>query len=272
MKNATKELAVVEYSAAAIKVLAFHFESQQLCFRTHWHDRMEILRINRGSIRIDLGVHTVCAVAGDLVVIPPKMSHKGFACEQGAAYDVLMFDLRSFYNATDVCRQILPALFDGTARLSAITRDANVLNCFDAICTCENKDSLAVTADIYRLLHLLFQNELVSFQSPDENTAIRESVAYIEQNFAQELNVASISKQFGYSAAYFCRKFKNATGLTPMAYLNIFRLEQAYQRIKSDSAAISEIAAQCGFSDANYFTRCFKKHFGAPPTHYRRAR
>ena len=270
MKNATRETAVVEYSAAAIKVLHFAFEPGKLCFRTHWHDRMEILRIHSGSMQIDAGVQTLCVGAGDLIIIPPTLSHKGYTQDEHTEYDVLMFDLRSFYNATAVCRDILPALFDGTARLNTVTRDAETLHQFDAICGCENKDSLAVIAGVYRLLHLFLQNDSVVLQSPRENTTIRESIAYIEANFAQELNIEVLSKQFGYSTAYFCRKFKNTTGLTPMAYLNIYRLEQAYQRIKSDTAPISEIAAQCGFSDANYFTRCFKKHFGAPPTQYRR--
>lgn len=53
-----------------------------------------------------------------------------------------------------------------------------------------------------------------------------------------------------------------------MTYLKIYRLELAYKKIKNSDTTISNIATECGFPNANYFTRCFKKHFGFPPTKY----
>ncbi len=84
-----------------------------------------------------------------------------------------------------------------------------------------------------------------------------------------ELTISAMSDKFGYSSEHFCRKFKEATGITPMTYLKIYRLEQALKKIKHSECSIGEIAAQCGFNDANYFTRCFKAHYGAPPRLYR---
>lgn len=54
-----------------------------------------------------------------------------------------------------------------------------------------------------------------------------------------------------------------------MMYLKLYRLEVARKRIKSQETSIGNIAAECGFSDANYFTRCFKAHFGIAPSRYR---
>jgi len=56
-----------------------------------------------------------------------------------------------------------------------------------------------------------------------------------------------------------------------MTYLKIFRLEKAKEIIKNSDLSISQVAAECGCSDANYFTRCFRAHFGAPPSRYRKS-
>ncbi len=39
--------------------------------------------------------------------------------------------------------------------------------------------------------------------------------------------------------------------------------------IKKGEGNIGDIATRCGFDDANYFARCFKAHFGVPPTFYK---
>ena len=53
-----------------------------------------------------------------------------------------------------------------------------------------------------------------------------------------------------------------------MNYIQILRLESAKEKIKEGILKISEISALCGFSDASYFTRCFKKRYGMTPAEY----
>ena len=77
-----------------------------------------------------------------------------------------------------------------------------------------------------------------------------------------------LAERCGYSDAHFCRKFKQTTWLTPTNYLRIFRLEEAAKQLKQGKGTVSDVAMACGFPDPNYFTRCFKTHFGVPPTKY----
>lgn len=266
-----KELTPVVYSAAAIKVLHFERKAGRRCFRIHWHDRMELIRVRAGEMMADYGTGGGKVSAGELWIVPPKMPHKGDACAQDVVYDVLMFDVRSFYNDTPICREQLSALFEGKARFQMKTADPETVQCFDAIYAAARTPSLAITADVYRLLGLLFSRSLLEYRAEtNRDAAVREMVAYIETNCTQELSTAALAETFGYTPAHFCRKFKEATGLTPMNYLKIFRLEQAYRRICEGERSISAVAADCGFSDANYFTRCFRAHFGVPPSHFKK--
>ncbi|MBP3436041.1 MAG: helix-turn-helix transcriptional regulator [Clostridia bacterium] len=268
MKNATRELAKVEYTAAAVKVLNFCVKPGTLCFTLHWHDRVEVIRIKKGNMAVEYGGNTVLLHEGELMIFSPRMAHKGYTQDSPVEYDVLMFDVRSFYNETAVCLQLLPQFFNGSVRFHTVISATETVRCVDRICHSSQPNSLDTTALVYQLLHLLFENHVASV-SVTRKTDAETMVEYIEDNFASELTIAAMGDRFGYSSEHFCRKFKEATGITPMTYLKIYRLEQALKKIKHSESNIGEIAAQCGFSDANYFTRCFKAHYGVPPRFYR---
>ena len=268
MKSIIKELTTVAYSAAAVKVLHYSIKPHSQCVTLHWHDRMEIIRIQKGCMTVGYGGDTVVLKAGEIMIFSPRIAHEGYTTDSYVEYDVLMFDIRSFYNETAVCHEMLPRIFDGSAKFRTVISDTKTIGCIDEICSNKNLDSLEITSLVYRFLYLLTEHHLTELSArPDSRVA--QITDYIEENFALDLTTASLSRRFGYSTEHFCRKFKEATGITPMTYLKIYRLEQALKKIKTGEQSIGEIAAQCGFCDANYFTRCFKAHYGVPPKYYK---
>lgn len=264
-----KELEAVHYNAAAISTMHLNLAAQATCFRLHWHDRIEFLRIRKGSLQLNCGSDSFLVGKDEAVIIPPKAIHKATAGENGVEYDVLMFDLHAFLNGTEICHSLLPPLMDGAATTRTVTDDPQMIRCLDTVYEHRVENSFALIAHIYGLLHVLFKKHVLSLERHTPDTVIRSCVAYIEEHLSTELTVAALSERFGYTAAHFSRKFKQATGLAPMLYITILRLERAREQLKHGTAGIGEIATACGFSDANYFTRRFKKHFGVPPSHYR---
>ena len=65
--------------------------------------------------------------------------------------------------------------------------------------------------------------------------------------------------------SYFCRRFREITGRTAISYVNEYRLTKARALLLTGERSISEVAAECGFPDGNYFSRLFTKHFGETP-------
>ncbi len=262
-----RELKPIGYSAATIKHLQFTKGKNRECIRVHWHERMELLRVHEGEMYLNNGISTTKVQAGEMFIVPPRMVHSGYTLDCGVNYDVLVFDVRSFYNKSDICNTYLPAILDGRAKFNLVTSDPETIRCFDKISANWERHSLSLIADIYRLLYLLMENSLIKIQNDlGRDKAIAEIIKYMEENFAQDLSTESLSTHFGYTSTHFGRKFKQATGLTPMTYLKTYRMETAYTMIKKGERDISVVAAQCGYSDANYFTRCFKAHFGFPPS------
>ena len=72
-----------------------------------------------------------------------------------------------------------------------------------------------------------------------------------------------------YSDAYFCKLFKQCFKVNFSAYLNEYRVSKARQLILDPRLSLKDIGAAVGYSDANYFTRVFKRLTGQTPSEYR---
>lgn len=72
------------------------------------------------------------------------------------------------------------------------------------------------------------------------------------------------------SPYHFLRRFKQATGFTPMAYLEHYRIERAQELLLAQpELLLKEIAARVGYQDPAYFSRVFRKRAGQSPRAYR---
>jgi two-component system response regulator YesN len=72
------------------------------------------------------------------------------------------------------------------------------------------------------------------------------------------------------SENYLGRIFQQELGLSPMEYLNRYRIKEAKALLSQTGASITEIAAQVGFDDPAYFSRAFRKQVGFSPRAYRK--
>ena len=74
-----------------------------------------------------------------------------------------------------------------------------------------------------------------------------------------------------YSDAYFCKLFKQCFKVNFSTYLNEFRVRKAQQLMADARMSLKDISTACGYSDANYFARVFKRITGQTPSDYRLA-
>lgn len=269
-KDLLLERAPVAYGPSAVKVLFFENKEKNHSFRMHWHERLEILRVYQGEMTVNLGTKSVLIKKDEMVIIPPRTTH---AAEMvvNTRYCAVMFDLRTFYNATEIGESFLTAMFNGSAAVQNVTGNQKVIAALDALTLSAKTDveNFLVMANVYKLISEFFAEGICTIVGQNTKDKImREIIDYMENNYREEITTASLCKRFGYTVPYFCKRFKVYTGLTPMNYLKIYRMEKAYSIIKKYDLKISEIAEKCGFDDANYFTRCFTSHFGYPPTYY----
>lgn len=264
------------YNGSSVKVFcAFRYNANRRCFKPHWHNQIELIHIIEGEIYIELPNGTFKAKQGDVVIVPPRSSHTGFTTDSKIVYDIILFDIRSFYNGTPTTQKYMMPIFDGAASFIPVTNNTNIVSTVDRITELAVDDMLItderlieITANIYKLIYEFYHNDIVLFNPEITDPTIMKIIKYIETNYSDDLSNKKLSALFGYSSAYFCRKFKNNTGLSPVDYINTYRVEQAYKMIKGGQHNLVTVAHSCGFSNSNYFTRCFKKHFKHPPTYF----
>ena len=99
---------------------------------------------------------------------------------------------------------------------------------------------------------------------------IREDiVAYIREHYTEELSMQDVARAMNYSDAYFCKLFKQCFKVNFSAWLNEFRVEKAKELLSATRLSVREVSIACGYADANYFARVFKRVTGMTPSEYR---
>lgn len=92
---------------------------------------------------------------------------------------------------------------------------------------------------------------------------------FIDAQQQRSLSLAELAQFAGLSPFHFSKRFKAATGISPIRYVNQYKIRQACLALDSSTASIRAIAAQFGFDDPYYFSRLFKKIMGMSPQAYR---
>ena len=99
---------------------------------------------------------------------------------------------------------------------------------------------------------------------------LRRARDFINANLAHDPSIAEVANECGLSASYFCRAFKQATGVPPHQWLIKQRVERAKELLRDPSQQLADIAQLCGFVDQSHFTRVFSKTEGYSPGRWRR--
>ena len=99
-----------------------------------------------------------------------------------------------------------------------------------------------------------------------------EAVQWLADHFAEKVSVDRLAAHMGYSRARLFTLFKDHTGVSPNDYLVRLRIGKAKDMLSSGSSPVKTIATVCGFSDAQYFSRIFKRQTGLTPLSYRTKR
>ena len=82
--------------------------------------------------------------------------------------------------------------------------------------------------------------------------------------------VEEMLRRSGLAERTFKRRFTNATGLSPVAYVQRLRIEDAKRRLERTEASVDEISWQVGYEEPAFFRRLFKRVTGVAPGAYRR--
>ncbi len=98
----------------------------------------------------------------------------------------------------------------------------------------------------------------------------RLAMAYIHEHYAEAISREALAAAVGVSERYLTRCFKHETGITPVVYLNRYRIRQACRLLEQGHMNITEVALACGFNDSTYFGKVFRAEMGISPRDFQR--
>lgn len=103
-----------------------------------------------------------------------------------------------------------------------------------------------------------------------DDGSIKECQRWLDQHYAEAITADLMADKIALSRRQFNRRFKDATGLPFLAYLQAVRMEKAKYLLKVTADPIEAIALRVGYEDITFFRRLFKREVGVAPTNYRR--
>jgi transcriptional regulator GlxA family with amidase domain len=106
------------------------------------------------------------------------------------------------------------------------------------------------------------------FQKNHTDDAVKRAQQWIENNHTQTMDLNAVASDHGMSRRTFERRFKQATGDTPLSYLQRTRVEAAKRMLDNHNITFDEISYRLGYENSSHFREIFKRHTGLLPTEY----
>lgn len=113
--------------------------------------------------------------------------------------------------------------------------------------------------------------ELSEGRTKSHNGGVKKILSYIHEHFQERVTVEDLIGAANISRSETFRCFKQYAGISPMAYLNDYRLAKAADLLAGTEQNVTEICFACGFADTSYFVKLFREKYGVPPLRYRKS-
>jgi len=276
MLDKYREMSPVIYGEDAIKYMMLNnWPPGKSCFKMHWHERMEILYVIDGSLEVHDLEDFYCLKPGQIAVFGPGQLHQGIAGPDGVTYHVFMFDAEMFNNSTLGARKYMRWFIQGNVKFQHCIEDEELTQILERLVSLVNgvkKVSPLVTIGvIYEALGLLYAYGIEDNHiANQQDKGFGKVLEYVSEHYTEKISPKMLSEKFGYNETYFCRRFKEVTGLTFSKYLLVLRMEMAENLLRKTKDDIGIISWKCGFEDRDYFSRCFRKRYDCSPTEFRK--
>lgn len=244
----------------------------------HWHDEIELICVEEGSMVYNVN-GTRCAVnAGEGIFVNARQLH--FFEESRCTYRcLLLHPMMLCANPYLEENCIAPVTQNGAFPYCILKPESEcaqrIFKLFPAFFeAAEKRDLLCIQSLSYavwgEILRLAPKNEN-AMRENSRLSAVKDMVYVIQTRYADKLTLDEIASA-GHICKSACEKlFRTYLHCTPVEYLLRFRLQKAAECLSRTETPVAQIALDCGFSGASYFSGCFKKVYCCAPKDYRAA-
>lgn len=254
-----------------------------LSYPLHWHDEMEIIVAVKGCAAIRTGVQEFLINGGDIAFITPQTIHSISRHGNDALeYFTILFRFKLL--CPDEKDETFQAFFlplqTGAVSIPVLVQEGSALNreirpYLEDLIDNRKAESfrMKIKSDLFAVMHLLQANaEQAEPGNPFPCTSgdrLKKIILFVRQNYMRQISVREAAAHCAVSESHFMKLFRDMTGRSFIAFVKNFRLETAAQMLSGTDRKIIDIAAECGFSSASYFTRAFEQKYACSPAAFR---
>lgn len=202
------------------------------------------------------------AHAGEILLLDCSYAHT-YGCQE--AGDILWFHFRGAESAA-----YTSYLFEQNGLLFAGDNIPLLELTFQSILSMGQYTLQNETVLSHRIDRILMNLANLKGNAPPVNEILEPTLQYIQEHYAEPLEIDTLANLCMLSTSHFIRTFKKYLGCTPHEYVLQYRLRQSKHLLQTTSDSIETIAEICGFNSASHFARAFKQVNQMTPTEFRR--
>ena len=288
---------------AALLYESINSQEERLDVGLDWHDEPEIIYFKNGHYKLmlnlkeyDITDECFCIVNSGVIRKLESLDEKGveysirikledlcFKNDSDPVNEALIYPLlkgsirfNEFITVSDFgFLQVLRSFNDMVRRYREFGKKSNTNSVsvrkyeLDSVA-----DQLMIKADLLHVIALIYSFGMIEDKEVTDTEkqvkAIKDSIIFIREHYKEKLYIRNLSELTGLNEQYFIRFFGSVTGVSPLDYINRYRVEQAARLLKDTDTHVYEIAEECGFHNIGNFIKIFRSVTGETPHKFRK--
>lgn len=131
----------------------------------------------------------------------------------------------------------------------------------------DSRNIWGMNSVVFKILEILMLN--ATKKTINKPYGVANAISFIAENFTKQITISELAEISHMSKSNFYAAFKKQFGISPISYINHYRLSIAAEKLIESNLSVKEIAFSVGINDSLYFSKLFKKEYGMAPGKYR---
>lgn len=247
----------------------------------HYHPEIEIVYVNGGAGKRQIGSHISYYRDGDLLLIGSNLPHCGFTEGLTGTEKETVLQLKPDFLGTEFFeipemknvkslfeRAKMGLVYSGNSRkiigekiehLSGRGPYERLIGLLEILKLLES----SVEYTVLNARGFILETEL------QDNHRVNDIFNFVKKEFRRPISLEEMAEQVSMTVPAFCRYFKKTSGKTFTQFVNEYRLAHAAKLLHEKQVSITEVCFESGFNNFSHFNKQFKKFTGKSPSQYR---
>lgn len=255
---------------------------------SHWHEDLEFIRVLSGNMYYRVNTDEILLREGDCLFINSRQMHHTYAFrDQDCTFQCVLIHPAVLTTNRTVRNDLIDPLIrvpavpflhleahpDGPGCKALSGHIDEICQSFSAPA---HKNALhaiglahIMLADLTPLLSDTLPGPVPDSREADDLRIQKNMITYIYENYPLHISLQDIADAGNIGRNKCCSLFRKYLEMSPVDFVNDYRLEVSRELLKDKRYSIAQIAAECGFSHQSYYSKAFRFKFGCTPREYR---